>query len=50
MKNLIFKIENILNRDWDSLEKIKERRFSSENINLYEEKILDYQSKLEELN
>ena len=47
--NILTKIENILNRDWDSLEKIKKRQFSPENINVYEEKISDYQSKLEEL-
>jgi len=44
------KLENVLSRDWDSLEKIKERKFSPERINLYEEKITDFQSKLGELN
>jgi DNA sulfur modification protein DndC len=47
---ILNKLENVLSRDWDSLEKIKERKFSPERINLYEEKITDFQSKLGELN
>ena len=47
---ILNKLENVLSRDWDSLEKIKERKFSPERVNVYEEKTADFQSKLGELN
>ena len=47
---ILNKLESVLSRDWDTLEKLKERKFAPERINLYEEKTTDFQSKLGELN
>jgi len=48
-KGILNKLEEIVKRDWDTLDTITERRFSPKRVNIYEDKLNELKSTYESL-